>query len=163
MSDTATELARWPRRVTVLGSTGFIGRSTLDVIARLPDRLSVFALAANSKVQLLAEQVLATQPQVVALGDASLEPELRRLLGSRWRGTLLLGAAGVEQLAALAEADVVLNGLVGASGMRPTWMALQAGKTIALANKESLVIAGEFLMAEARRCGGRLLPVMLIG
>jgi len=99
------------------------------------------------------------QPRLVALADASREAEFRRALAGRWNGTLLLGAAGLEELAALSEADVVLNGLVGASGLRPTWLALRAGKTVALANKESLVIAGEFLVSEARRCGGRILPV----
>lgn len=159
ISSPTLEPAGWPRRVTLLGSTGFIGRSALDVIDRLPERLQVFGLGARSNVELLARQIEQHRPQVVALADQALEGELRSRIGGRWRGTLLLGEEGVEQLAAATEPDVVLNGLVGASGMRPTWLALQAGKIVALANKESLVIAGELLMAHARRYGGVLLPV----
>ena len=148
-----------PRRVTVLGSTGSIGRAACDVIARLPDRLEVFALAAGSNVDLLAEQVHAFRPRVVALGRADLETELRARIGVGWSGSLFFGPSGVESVAAMEEADVVLNGLVGAAGLRPTWRALMAGRAVALANKESLVIAGECLAAEAARRGGRLLPV----
>ncbi len=148
-----------PRRVTVLGSTGSIGRAACDVISRLPDRLEVFALAAGANVSLLAEQVHRLRPKVVALGRADLETELRDRIGAGWSGSLLFGASGVECVAAMEEADIVLNGLVGAAGLRPTWRALTAGRPVALANKESLVIAGEFLAAEARRRGGRFLPV----
>jgi len=150
---------RHPRRVTVLGSTGSIGRAALDVIARLPDRLEVFGLAAGTRTAELAEQVRRLRPRAVALGRAGLEAEFRDALGAGWNGALYFGPEGVEALAGLAEADMVLNGLVGAAGMGPTWRALRAGKPVALANKESLVIAGEFLTAEARRWGGRLLPV----
>lgn len=150
---------RHPRRVTVLGSTGSIGRAALDVIERLPDRLEVFALAAGARVGELAEQVKRLRPRAVALGRADLEAELRDAIGAGWNGALYFGHEGVEALAGLAEADLVLNGIVGAAGMGPTWRALRAGKGVALANKESLVIAGEFLTAEARRWGGRILPV----
>ncbi len=151
--------ARWPRRVTVLGSTGSIGRAACDVIAALPDRLHALALAARSRVDLLADQAVAFQPAVVALTDAARAPEFRSMVGDRWRGRLLLGPEGLEEAASLPDADVVLNGLVGASGLKPSWLALKAGRPLALANKESLVVAGEFLMREAERWGGRLLPV----
>lgn len=148
-----------PRRVTVLGSTGSIGRAACEVISGLNDRFEVFGLAAGSQVALLAEQVLRHQPAVVSLADPGREDELRIRLAGRWNGALLLGPEGAATLAGCAEADVVLNGLVGAAGLKPTWAALRAGKRIALANKESLVIAGEFLTREARRTGGLLLPV----
>ncbi len=150
---------RRPRRVAVLGSTGSIGCSALDVISRLPERLEVYALAARSRVDLLAEQAAATQPAVVALGDPLLADEFRARVGARWSGRVLLGAEGVEEIAASTDADVVLNGLVGAAGLRPSWLALRAGRTLALANKESLVLAGEVLMREAARSQGRMLPV----
>jgi 1-deoxy-D-xylulose-5-phosphate reductoisomerase len=159
MPDPISSAPGRPRRVTVLGSTGSIGRAACDVIARLPGRLEVFALAAGSNVDLLAAQVHEFRPRVVALGRADLETELRDRIGAGWSGALLFGPAGVESVAAMEEADVVLNGLVGAAGLRPTWRALHAGRTVALANKESLVIAGEFLSAEARRRGVSLLPV----
>lgn len=148
-----------PRRVTVLGSTGSVGRAACDVISRLSGRLEVFALAAGSNVELLARQVHAFRPRVVALGRADLESELRDRIGVGWSGSLLFGPSGVEAVAAMEEADVVLNGLVGAAGLRPTWRALTAGRAVALANKESMVIAGEFLAAEAERRGAKLLPV----
>jgi 1-deoxy-D-xylulose-5-phosphate reductoisomerase len=154
----AQEASR-PRRVAVLGSTGFIGRAALDVITRQPERLRVFGLAARARVDLLAEQVLRYRPEVVALAEGALGEGLRRKLDGHWRGTLLLGPKGVEELAALAEVDVLMNGLVGAAGLPPTWEALRRGKVVALANKESLVMAGELLMREAEASGGRLLPV----
>jgi 1-deoxy-D-xylulose-5-phosphate reductoisomerase len=159
MADPISSASGRPRRVTVLGSTGSIGRAACDVIARLPGQLEVFALAAGSNVELLAEQVHAFRPRVVALGRADLETELRARIGAGWSGALLFGSAGVENVAAMEEADVVLNGLVGAAGLRPTWRALMAGRAVALANKESLVIAGEFLAAEARRRGASFFPV----
>jgi 1-deoxy-D-xylulose-5-phosphate reductoisomerase len=159
MPDSISSPLGRPRRVTVLGSTGSIGRAACDVIARMPGRLELFALAAGSNVELLAEQVRILRPRVVALARADLETELRSRLGAGWSGALLFGPTAAESVAAMEEADVVLNGLVGAAGLRPTWRALRAGRTIALANKESLVIAGEFLADEARRGGARLLPV----
>jgi 1-deoxy-D-xylulose-5-phosphate reductoisomerase len=148
-----------PRRVTLLGSTGFIGRSALEVIAALPDRFEVFALSAGSNAALLAEQALRFQPRVLVLADATKEDELKSRLQGKWLGTLLIGNEAVETVAGFTEPDVVLNGLVGAAGLRPTWSALRAGRRVALANKESLVMAGALLMSEAKRRGGEIIPV----
>jgi 1-deoxy-D-xylulose-5-phosphate reductoisomerase len=150
---------RWPRRIAVLGSTGVIGRAALDVISRLSGRLTAYALAAGSNVDRLAEQTLRFRPEVVALARADLAPDLLSRIGGAWGGTLLTGEESAAELAGLSEVDVVLNGLVGAAGLRPTWRAVTAGKRVALANKESLVIAGGFLTSEAHRCGGTLIPV----
>jgi 1-deoxy-D-xylulose-5-phosphate reductoisomerase len=155
----APKTIRWPRRVAVLGATGSIGQAGLDVISRLPDRLTPYVLATGSNVERLAEQVLRFRPQIVALARTDLEAEFRARIGTRWTGTLLAGEQAASEAAALPEVDVVLNGIVGAAGLRPTWKALAAGKQVALANKESLVIAGGFLTEEARRCGGTLVPV----
>jgi 1-deoxy-D-xylulose-5-phosphate reductoisomerase len=159
MRDSGRQILDHPRRVTLLGSTGFIGRSALQVISALPERLEVFALSAGSNAALLAEQILLHRPKVAALADASGEAELRQRLDGRWKGTLFMGPQAMETLAGLSEPDVVLNGMVGAAGLRPTWSALRAGRTVALANKESLVIAGSRLMSEAGQWGGRILPV----
>ncbi|MCC7143562.1 MAG: 1-deoxy-D-xylulose-5-phosphate reductoisomerase [Candidatus Eisenbacteria bacterium] len=158
MNASASSTSR-PRRVTVLGSTGSIGRGALDVVSRLPDRLEVFGLSAQRSIDLLAEQTLRFQPRVVALADSSQVGALRERLGSGWRGELLSGPDASEQLAGLSEADVVLNGLVGAAGLLPTRAALRAGRAVALANKESLVIAGAAITREADRAGVQLLPV----
>lgn len=148
-----------PRRIALLGSTGSIGTSALDVIERLPDRLQAFALVAGRNVELLARQVLRYEPAVVGLSDGTKEGPLLDLLAGRWRGELLLGPDAPERVAALGEVDIVLNGLVGAAGLRPSWCALQAGKPLALANKESLVIAGHLVTHEARVRGVPILPV----
>lgn len=148
-----------PRRIAILGSTGSIGTSALDVIDRLPERLSVFALTAGSNSQRLAEQTLAARPRIIGLADRAGETELRSRLAGRWEGEIWIGADAAERIAALAEVDLILNGLVGASGLRPSWNALHAGKPLALANKESLVIAGACLTREARRTGAAILPV----
>lgn len=148
-----------PRRVAVLGSTGSIGRSTLEVIRRLPERLSAFALAASSRIDALAAQTLEHQPRIVALADESRADEFRERVGGAWRGELWVGADAATRVAALSEVDVVLNGLVGAAGLRPSSAAVGAGKVVALANKESLVVAGSCLTREARSSGAVLLPV----
>lgn len=148
-----------PRRIAILGSTGSIGSSTLDVIGRLPERLSAFALTAGSNAKRLAEQTVAARPQLIGLADPTGEAELRSRLAGKWDGAIWIGPEAAERIASLAEVDLVLNGLVGASGLRPSWNALHAGKPVALANKESLVIAGACLTREARRTGAAILPV----
>ncbi len=148
-----------PRRVVLLGSTGSIGQSALDVISRLPDELSVLALAGHRNVARLAEQTLRHQPSLVCLSDPTGAAELRDRIGNGWQGRLLVGPDALPELAAHPDADVVLNGLVGAAGLTSSWAALCAGKALALANKESLVIAGELLTDRARESGVPILPV----
>jgi 1-deoxy-D-xylulose-5-phosphate reductoisomerase len=147
------------RRVAVLGSTGSIGTSALDVIGRLPDRLLPVALAAGRNAELLATQVLAFRPSIAALADGGAAAEFRERVGADWDGELWLGEDAAERICRQADVDIVLNGLVGAAGLRPSWTAICAGKPLALANKESLVIAGELLTREATRRGTPILPV----
>lgn len=146
-------------RVAILGSTGSIGRQALDIAEKNPDRLEVVALAAHSSAELMLEQARAHRVAHIALGDpasaARAHAELR-LPGDPFNA-IEGGAEAVAALASLGEADVVLNGLVGAAGLRATWTALKAGKTLALANKESLVVGGE-LVANAA-APGQMLPV----
>ena len=146
-----------PRRLTILGATGSIGRSTLDLVARHPDRFAVEALTAHRNVALLIQQARETGARLAAIGD----PELYGALRDGLAGTGIEAAAGPEAVAEAADrpADWVMAGIVGAAGLEPTLRAVRQGTVVALANKESLVCAGDFVQAEVRRCGATLLPV----
>ncbi len=144
------------RRIAVLGSTGSIGRQTLDVVRAYPDRFQVVALAARSNVTLLAEQAREFQPQVVAcVGDG---PELQAQLDSTLPGCLR-GVAALTTVATHPDVELVVAATSGLVGVPSTLAAIRAGKAIALANKETLVMAGHQVMAEARRQGVEILPV----
>jgi 1-deoxy-D-xylulose-5-phosphate reductoisomerase len=146
--------------VAVLGSTGSIGESTLDVLARHPERFRLVALAANTSAAKLARQVLAFRPAYAALADESAASELTGLLGGAApRTRVLAGPGALEEIARLSEVDCVMAAIVGAAGLRSTLAAARAGKRLLLANKESLVMAGPLLIAEAKRAGATLLPI----
>jgi 1-deoxy-D-xylulose-5-phosphate reductoisomerase len=145
------------RRVTILGSTGSVGRSTIDLISREPDRFPVEALTAQSNVALLAEQALSVKPRLAVIGDESLLPDLRqRLAGS---GIETAAGAGAIVEAAARPAEWVMAAIVGAAGLEPTLAAVRRGALVALANKESLVCAGPLVMREAVLHGATILPV----
>jgi 1-deoxy-D-xylulose-5-phosphate reductoisomerase len=148
-----------PRAITVLGSTGSIGRTALDVIGSFPDRLRVAALAAGRSLQKLAAQVERHSPALVSIEREEDIPALRSLLPPGFSGRIVAGPSGLEEAASLPEADVVLAGLVGAVGLRSAHAALAAGKRLALANKEALVVAGELMVRTARASGAEILPV----
>ena len=147
------------RRVVLLGATGSIGESTLRVIAAHRDRLELVGLAAHGKHQRLAEIARQFEVRHVGLADPTALAAARRNAafpaGTKFYG----GAAGLSELATLPEADTVLVAVVGTAALEPTLAAIAAGKTIALASKEILVLAGKFVMAAARDSGSRLLPV----
>jgi len=145
------------RRVVLLGSTGSIGCSTLKVAQELSDRIELIALAAGSNAAKLAEQARATGVKQVAIHDASKEAELRALLPDDV--SIHVGAEGLVTLAELTEADVVLVAIVGTGGLHPALAAIEAGKDLAVASKEILVMAGETITAAARKKGVSLLPV----
>ena len=145
------------RRVVVLGSTGSIGCSTLKVARELLDRIELIALAAGSNAAKLAEQARETGVKQVAIHDASKESELRALLPDDV--SIHVGAEGLIALAELTEADVVLVAIVGTAGLHPALAAIEAGKDLAVASKEILVMAGEAITAAAKRKGVSLLPV----
>jgi len=146
------------KSVCLLGSTGSIGRQTLDIIAAFPDRFRVFALSASSQVELLAAQARRFAAPVVVIMREELAPALREALAGT--GTrVLAGMEGLQAIAADAEADIVLAGMVGAAGLLPLLAAARAGKTIALANKEPIVAAGELLLREITEHGATLIPV----
>jgi len=146
------------KRLTILGSTGSIGVTTLDTVGRFPDRFEVVGLAAGKNVDRLVEQVQRFRPAVVAVGS----PEARAAFRTRlpdYRGEVLDGPAGLEAVATVPDADVVVSALVGAVGLLPTLRAIEARKDIALANKEVLVVAGELVTRAADRAGVMLFPV----
>jgi len=145
------------KRLVILGSTGSIGENALKVAAALPDRLRVVGLSAHGRAGRLMEQARQFGVSRVALADPARADEARRLAAPGTR--LLVGGEGVAELAALPEADIVLCGLVGMSGLKPVLAALQARHDVALATKEVLVSAGELVMAERQRQGVRILPV----
>jgi len=148
------------RSVAILGSTGSIGRNTLDVIARHPDRFRAVALSAHHQTDLLFEQCLAHRPRVVCLGTESAAQGLReRLRNASVDSTVLSGPEGLEAVATEETADSVMAAIVGAAGLRPTLAAARAGKRILLANKEALVMAGAVFMDAVRQGGAILLPI----
>lgn len=145
------------RRVVVLGSTGSIGTSCLDVICHLPDRLRAIGLSAHSSWQALFEQARRFRPRWVAVTRADLASQVDPSQAGGAR--LLTGQDGVVTMATDPEVDVVVSAIVGAAGLHGTWAALQAGKTVAVANKETLVMAGPLVMALAAERGATILPV----
>ena len=146
------------KSVSVLGSTGSIGTQTLDVIEAFPDRFKAGVLVANRSWKLLAEQTIKFRPKVIALGDESFLPQLKDALNGV-DVKILSGAEGVIEAASLADQDIVLSALVGVAGLKPTVAALEAGKPIALANKETLVVGGSIVTKLAKSKGLPLLPV----
>ncbi|HEY5657623.1 MAG TPA: 1-deoxy-D-xylulose-5-phosphate reductoisomerase [Myxococcota bacterium] len=145
------------KRLAVLGSTGSIGEQTLAVAEAFPDLYRVVALAAGRNVAKLAEQVHRFRPEVVAVAGPEAAESLRALLGPV-DAEIAVGAAGLEAVA-VHDADLVVAGLVGAVGLRPTLAAVRAGRDVALANKEVLVMAGALVLREVRAHGVALLPV----
>ncbi len=147
------------KNVSVLGSTGSIGRSALDVLEAFPHEFQVVALAAGRSVERLAQQTAAHNPKLVSVAGEEDARHLRALLPAGCAARIVWGPEGLEEAAAHPDADVVVGGLVGALGLRSALAAVVAGKRLALANKETLVVAGELILAEAAKSGAELLPV----
>jgi 1-deoxy-D-xylulose-5-phosphate reductoisomerase len=145
--------------VAVLGSTGSIGRSALEVIGAAPERLQATALSAHSSVGLLGEQAGQYRPRWLAVSDPAAAAKARDQLGLPAGCQLLTGPDGLEQIVREPSVDVVLTAIVGSAGLRSTLAALEAGKRVALANKETLVVAGPLVMHLASRYGAQVLPV----
>jgi len=149
------------KRIAILGSTGSIGRSTLSVIESYPDRFQVATLAAGNNAELAFEQAVRWQPRVLSLSReqdaATLRDKLRKAGLSQIE--VVHGSAGTVCVATHPEVDFVVSAIVGVSGLEATYEAVRAGKTVGLANKECLVVAGELITAEARKQGKPLLPI----
>jgi 1-deoxy-D-xylulose-5-phosphate reductoisomerase len=145
------------KRVVVLGATGSIGESALKVAHDIPERMEIVGLAANRNARKLAEQANRVRPKAVCLVDESKIDELRSAL--EYEPQILTGAAGLVEISCLAEAEIVLVAVVGIGGLQPALAAIEAGKDLAVASKEILVMAGEIVMREAGRKGVNVLPV----
>lgn len=148
------------RGVSILGATGSVGTTTLEVVDRYPDRFRIAGLAAGRSTDWLASLCERYQPEVVAVGREDEAEKFERAYRRRLPGVeIAAGTAGLERVAALPEAGFVISAIVGAAGLRPTLAALRAGKVVGLANKESLVAAGAVMARAASASGARLIPV----
>ena len=147
------------RSITVLGATGSIGLSTLDVIRRHPDRFSVYALTAGTRADELATLCREFRPAVAVMADAEAAERLKALLADMPETRVLAGEAGLCEVAASAASDTVMAAIVGAAGLAPTLAAVRAGKRVLLANKEALVMSGKLFMDAVERHGAELLPI----
>src|ERR1700677_1388558 len=149
------------KRIAILGSTGSIGRSTLSVVESYPDRFQVATLAAGNNTELAYEQALRWKPRVLSLAKEQDAAALRAKLRSAGLPEIEVvdGSAGTVRVATHPEVDFVVSAIVGVSGLEATYEAVRAGKTVGLANKECLVVAGELITAEARKQRKPLLPI----
>jgi len=149
------------KRIAILGSTGSIGRSTLSVVESYPDRFQVSTLAAGNNAQLAFEQAVRWKPRLVSLAEEGAAQALQSKLRQAGLAEIEVvhGAEGTVQVATHPEVDFVVSAIVGVSGLEATYEAVRAGKTVGLANKECLVVAGELITAEARKQGKPLLPI----
>jgi 1-deoxy-D-xylulose-5-phosphate reductoisomerase len=148
------------KRLAILGSTGSIGTSTLAVVESHPEEFAVVALAAGANMDRLAQQVRVFRPSFVSVASEAAAQSLReRLDGAAVRLEIGWGSPGLVRAATHRDADLVVSAIVGGAGLVPTLAAVRSGKDVALANKESLVMAGELVMAAARATGARILPV----
>lgn len=145
------------KRLIILGSTGSIGKSSLDVIAEKPEQFRVVGLAAGRSGERICEQIIRFQPEAVSLRDHEIAHEVRSRVG---RSTCIYeGFQGMIEMIRTLEADAVVNGLVGSVGMIPTLASLESGKDVLLANKETMVVAGQLVMETAKRKGKRVVPI----
>src|SRR3989442_7390031 len=145
------------KNVVLLGSTGSIGTSTIKVAEDLPDRIRLLGLGAGNNVELLLEQTRKQRPEAISISDPAKAHELRDLLGTS--AEVFSGPEGLVKLATLPGADIVVIAIVGTAGLQPALAAIRAGKDIAVASKEILVMAGSLVMGEARKQGVRVLAV----
>ena len=146
------------KKIVILGSTGSIGTNTLDIVAKFPEHFQVIGLTAGTNDEKLEEQLRVFKPAAVALSDKPAAARLRDRCGGA-SVNILSGPEGVARVAQLPEADLVISAIVGGAGLVPTLSAIRAGKPVALANKEPMVMAGKLMQEEARRHGVRIFPV----
>ena len=147
------------KRITILGSTGSIGTQTLDVVRKNKDKFQVVAISANSSIDLLLEQIMEFSPKYVAVYNKESALKLKEMIPENINIEVLIGMDGLVKICQLEEVNVVLTAVVGMIGLVPTMAAIKAKKTIALANKETLVTAGEIVMRETKKNNVEILPV----
>jgi 1-deoxy-D-xylulose-5-phosphate reductoisomerase len=147
------------KKITILGSTGSIGVSALDVIRRNPKRYKIVALSAARNIRLLKKQIELYQPKIVSVIDKNHSEKLKAILDPCHKTKIVFGSDGYREIATLKETDTVISAIVGSAGLLPIIDAISAGKNIALANKETMVMAGNILVEKAKEKGVRILPV----
>jgi len=147
------------KNISILGSTGSIGVNALDVIGNNPDRFNVVALSACKNIGLLKQQIEKFRPQVVSVIDEMYASELKKIINPSMGTGILFGEEGYREVASIKEADMVISSMVGSAGLLPTMEAIEAGKDIALANKEVMVMAGSLVVDKAREKNVKILPV----
>ena len=148
-------------KLTVLGATGSIGLNTLEIVRQFPQKFKIEALSCRSSIERLVEQIKEFEPRLVCVDNSEQARELRETFRDRNSGTeteFVWGVEGLIQISSDPEVDIVVAGIVGAAGLQPTFSAVQAGKTVAVANKEPLVMAGELFVQTAKKTGAKLLP-----
>lgn len=147
------------KKIAILGSTGSIGVNVLNIVREFPDRYSIVGLAAGKNIELLSQQVIEFVPQLISVQDESYAQALSRLLPDSFSSKIVWGNSGNERVGAMDAADFTVSAIVGAAGLLPTLAAINAGKDIGLANKETLVMAGKIVMEAVHRNKVKLLPV----
>jgi len=147
------------KKISILGSTGFIGTNTLKIISAFPERYKVVGLAAGSNVAKLSEQIKMYKPDVVSVTSPALAEKLKTLLSPHTSLPIFVDQAGMIEVATYPEADLVVSAMVGSVGLIPTMAAIRSGKRLALANKETLVVAGKLVMEAARSYGVNIIPI----
>lgn len=145
------------KKIAVLGSTGSIGKSTLSVVDHHPDRFQIVGLAAGNNVNEMVRQAKAVRPQIISMADRESAEEVRHRVGEGIK--VVYGEEGLLEVATMAEADTVVSAIVGSRGLHPTLAAIKAGKTIGLANKETLVTAGHLVIQAAIEAGVSIIPI----
>jgi 1-deoxy-D-xylulose-5-phosphate reductoisomerase len=147
------------KKIAILGSTGSIGVNALRVIQANPEKYQVTALAAGKNIRLLLEQIKRFRPLAVAVMEETAANELKAQMTNSGRPEIFFGTEGFIRLATLTEVDTIISAMAGAAGLLPTYSGIKAGRNIALANKETIVMAGSLVMAEARKHGVSILPI----
>ena len=153
------------KAISILGSTGSIGTQTLEIAEEFPNQFNVVALSAGKNLELLMQQIQVHKPELVALADEKLIPQLKTFLekvpiikSGEYSPKIVGGPDGLNLAASWDHADLVITGIVGCAGLLPTLAAIKAGKDVALANKETLIAAGPVVLPELKKSGSRLLP-----
>ncbi len=147
------------KKIAILGSTGSIGCNALDVVKKNPECFQIVALAAGKNIALLREQIIEFRPKMVAAGTKESAQELQEALKVKDKIEILYGEDGLKEIASFPSADIVLSSISGAAGLMPTLAAIEAGKDVALANKETMVTAGEIVTEKAKKKGVKIIPV----
>jgi len=147
------------KKLSILGSTGTIGLNTLDVVRKNSDKLKVVCISADNNWQMLANQIKEFQPDLAVINNKKYYKDLKQSLSSTYKTKILAGEEGLKEVATYNEADIIISAISGISGIKPSYYAIDAGKYVALANKETLVSAGQIITKKVKESGSKIIPV----